>query len=50
MIRRRAFEQFRLQQAMEMTARIDRANSQPGSSPTRQPSFIVKPRRFAGGK
>jgi polyisoprenyl-phosphate glycosyltransferase len=48
MIRRRAFEQFRLQQAMEMITRLDRANRQQGSSTARQPSFLVKPKRFAG--
>ena len=50
MIRRRAFEQFRLQQAMEMITRIDRAAAQQTSPSGRQPNYLLKPKRLAGGQ
>ena len=49
-ILRAAFEQFRLQQAVEIITRVDRGNRQTGSPVASRPNFLGKVKRFAWGE
>jgi glycosyltransferase involved in cell wall biosynthesis len=49
-IRRAAFEQFRLQRVPEIVARVDRSNRQAGSPAATRPNFLDKLKRFAWGE
>ncbi len=49
-IRRQAFEQVRLQNALEAVRRIDADRGQRSSIPARRPAFLSKVRRFASGE
>ncbi len=48
--RRAAFEQFRLQQAPQIIARVDHSSRQTGAPATTRPNFLDKVKRFAWGE